>query len=147
MINLIDRLKSIANVRSFMKVYKTTGINIDKPLDASHAVMKVERYIGNRIRAAYPEEDTKIPKSLKQVLAVLENDYRMHDIPDGLDTGEDYGRKKLLEGLEEVCRDANGLVELFKDLGTYDCIVLDLCYLFHYFPTSDRDLIKTLKVT
>ena len=53
--------------------------------------------------------------------------------------------EKLLEGLEEVCRDANGLVALFKDLGTYDGIVLDLCYLFHYLPTPDLDIITTLK--
>ena len=147
MINLIDRLKSFANVRSFKRVFRTTGINDDKPLDISRAVMKVEKYIGNRIHESYPGEDTKIPKSLKQVLAVLENDYHMHEIPDGLDTGEDRRRKKLLEGLEEVCKDANGLVALLKDLGTYDGIVLDLCYLFQYLPTPDRDIITTLKVT
>ena len=55
--------------------------------------------------------------------------------------------EKLLEGLEEVCKDENGLVELFKDLGTYDGIVLELCYLFHYLPTPDREIITTLKVT
>ena len=64
-INLIDRLKSIANVISFMKVYRTTGINSDKPLDISNAVMKVEKYMGERIRAAYPGEDTKLPKVSK----------------------------------------------------------------------------------
>jgi len=137
MINLIDRLKSIANVRSFMRVYRTTGIKDEKPLDISRAVTKVEQYM----------EDTKIPNSMKQVLTVLENDYNMHEIPDGLDTGEDRRREKLLEGLEEVCRDANGLVALFKDLGTYDEIVLDLCYLLHYLPTPDRDIITTLKAT
>lgn len=81
MINLIDRLKSIANVRPFAKVYRTTGTNSDKPLDISQAVEKVEKYMGRRIRVVYPDEDTKIPKSLKQVLAILENDYHMHEIP------------------------------------------------------------------
>lgn len=147
MINLIDRLKSIANVRPFAKVYRTTGTNSDKPLDISQAVEKVQKYMGRRNRVVYPDEDTKIPKSLKQVLAILENDYHMHEIPQGLDTGEDIRRKKLLEGLEEVCSDAEGLVALFKDLGTYDGIVLDLCYLFHYLPTPDRDIITTLKIT
>ena len=85
-INLIERLKSIANVRTFMKVYRTTGINEDNPLDISKAVDKVERYMG--MREAYPAEDSKLPKSMKQVLAVLENDYHMHDIPAGMDTGE-----------------------------------------------------------
>lgn len=47
--NLIDRLKSIANVRTFMKVYRTTGINDKKPLDISKAISKVERYMGTRI--------------------------------------------------------------------------------------------------
>ena len=51
-----------------------------------------------------------------------------------------------MEGLEEVCKDASGLVSLFKDLGTYDGIVLDLCYLFHYLPAPDRNIITTLKV-
>ena len=64
-----------------------------------------------------------------------------------MDTGEDIRRKKLLEGLEEVCSDAEGLVALFKEIGTYDGIVLDLCYLFHYLPTPDRDIITTLKIT
>ena len=73
-INLIDRLKSIVNVRLFMKVYRTTGINSDKPLDIGNAVMKVEKYMGEMIRAAYTGEDTKLPKSLKQCLAVLAND-------------------------------------------------------------------------
>lgn len=146
MINLIDRLKSITNVRSFMIVYRSTGINGDKPLDISHAVWKVERYIGERVRAAYPDEDVKLLKSLKQCLAVLENDYHLNAIPAGMGTGEDYRRVKLLEGLEEVCKDASGLVNLFKDLGTYDGIVLDLCYLFHYLPTPDRNIITTLKV-
>ncbi len=144
-INLIDRLKSIANVRTFMKIYRTTGINDERPLDISRAVGKVERYMGNWIREMYPEEDTKLPKAMKQVLAILENDYHIHDIPDGMDTGEDRRRGKLLEGLEEVCRDAIGLVDLFKNIGTYDGIVLDLCYLFHYLPTPDRDIITTLK--
>ena len=71
----------------------------------------------------------------------------MHEIPDRMDTGEDRRRAKLLEGLEEVCRDAHGLVNLFKDQGTYDGKVLDLCYLFHYLPTLDRDIITTLKAT
>jgi len=146
-INLIDRLKSIANVRTFMKTYRTTGINEDKPLDISKAVEKVERYMGARLREAYPAEDSKLPKSMKQVLAILENDYHMHEIPCGMDTGEDRSRAKLLEGLEEVCRDAHGLIDLFKDLGTYDGIVLDLCYLFHYLPTPDRDIITTLRTT
>ena len=147
MINLIDRLKSIANVRTFMKIYRTTGINEDKPLNISKAVNKVERYMGARLREAYPAEDSKLPKSMKQVLAILENDYHMHEIPAGMDTGEDRRRAKLLEGLEEVCRDAHGLIDIFKDLGTYDGIVLDLCYLFHYLPTPDRDIITTLRVT
>ena len=145
-INLIDRLKSIANVHTFMKTYRTTGINEDKPLDISKAVEKVERYMGARLREAYPAEDSKLPKSMKQVLAILENDYHLHEIPNGMDTGEDR-RAKLLEGLEEVCRDAHGLIDLFKDLGTYDGIVLDLCYLFHYLPMPDRDIITTLRVT
>ena len=51
-INLIDRLKSIANVRTFMKIYRTTGINEDKPLNVSKAVDKVERYMGARLRVA-----------------------------------------------------------------------------------------------
>lgn len=51
----------------------------------------------------------------------------------------------MLEGLENLCRYANGLVALFKDLRTYDGIVLDLGYLFHYLPTPDRDIITTLK--
>ena len=88
-----------------------------------------------------------MPKSMKQVLAILENDYHMHDIPAGLDTGEDRRREKLVEGLEEVCKNANALVEFFKDLGTYDRIVLDLSDIFHYLPTPDRDIITTLKVT
>lgn len=46
MINLINCLKSIANVRSFMKVYRSTGNNSDKLLNISHAVGKVERYKG-----------------------------------------------------------------------------------------------------
>jgi len=117
-INQIDRLKSIANVRTFMKVYRTTGINDEKPLDISKAVSKVERYMGTRIPEAYPEEDTKVPQSMKQALGILENDYHIHEIPDGMDTGEDRRREKLLEGLEEVCKDANGLVGLFKDLDT-----------------------------
>ena len=146
-INLIDRLKSIANVRTFMRTYRTTGINEEKPLDISRAVDKVERYMGERLREVYPDEDSKLPKSMKQVLAVLENDYHMNDIPVGMDTGEDRRRKKLLEGLEEVCKNAHGLVSLFKDLGTYDGIVLDLCYLFHYLPTPDRDIVVTLKTT
>ena len=107
-INLIDRLKSIANVRTFMKVYRTTGINYDKPLDISRAVSKVERYMGCRIPGVYPEEDIKLPKSMKQVLAILENDYHIHEVPGGMDTGEDRRRGKLLEGLEEVCKDAKG---------------------------------------
>jgi len=130
-----------------MKVYRTTGINSDKPLDISNAVMKVEKYMGEMIRAAYTGEDTKLPKSLKQCLAVLANDYHLNDIPDGLNTGEDYRPIKLLEGLEEVCKDANGLVELFKGLGMYDGRVLDLCFLFHYLQTPDRNIITTLKVT
>ena len=146
-INLIDRLKSIANVRTFMKTYRTTGINDDKPLDISRAVGKVERYMGARLREAYPAEDSKLPKSMKQVLAILKNDYHMHEILSRMDTGEDRRRAKLLEGLEEVCRDAHGLIDLFKDLGTYYGLVLDLCYLFHYLPTPDRDIITTLKAT
>ena len=143
-VNLIDRLNSIANVRTFMKIYRTTGINDDRPLDISRAVSKVEKYIGERIREMYLEEDTKLPKAMKQVLAILENDNHLHEIPNGMDTGEDRRRSKLLE---EVCKDANGLVSLFKELGTYDGIVLDLCYLFHYLPTPDRDIITTLKAT
>ena len=68
----------------------------------------------------------------------------MHEIPQGLDKGEDIRRKKLLEGLEEVCSDAEGLVALIKDLGRYDGIVLDLCYLFHYLPTPDRERVTDL---
>jgi len=45
---MIDRLKSIANVRTFMKIYRTTGINDERPLDISRAVGKVERYMGSR---------------------------------------------------------------------------------------------------
>lgn len=78
---------------------------------------------------------------------MLENVYNLNAIPAGMGTGEDYRRVKLLEGLEEVCKDASGLVKLFKDLGSYDGIVLDLCYLFHYLPTPDRNIITTLKVT
>lgn len=48
-INLIDRLKSTANVRTFMKVYRTTGINDEKPLDISRAVSEIEHYMGTRI--------------------------------------------------------------------------------------------------
>ena len=77
-INLIERLKSIANVCTFMKIYRTTGINEDSPLDISKVVDKVERYMGMCLRDAYPAEDSKLPKSMKQVLAILENDYHMH---------------------------------------------------------------------
>ena len=103
--------------------------------------------MGCRIPGVYPEEDIKLPKSMKQVLAILENDYHIHEVPGGMDTGEDRRRGKLLEGLEEVCKDAKGLVDLFKDLGTYDGIMLDLCYLFNYLPTPDRDIVTMLKVT
>jgi hypothetical protein len=64
--------------------------------------------MGCRIPGVYPEEDIKLPKSMKQVLAILENDYHIHEVPGGMDTGEDRRRGKLLEGLEEVCKDAKG---------------------------------------
>ena len=44
MINLIDRLKSIANVRPFAKVYRTTGTHSDKPLDMDmYTQMRTQR--------------------------------------------------------------------------------------------------------
>ena len=43
-----------------MKVYRTTGINEDNPLDISKAVDKVEGYMGMRLREAYPAEDSEV---------------------------------------------------------------------------------------
>ena len=109
-INLIDRLKSIANVRLFSKVYRVSGLNGAELVDISKAVAIVEEFMGHDIRNKYPAEADNLCKAMKQTLAILENLYHENAIP------ADLGNYN-----PEV------VVNLFKNLGLYEGLILDLC--------------------
>ena len=126
-INLIDRLKSIANVRLFSKVYRVSGLNGAELVDISKAVAIVEEFMGHNIRNKYPAEADNLCKAMKQTLAILENLYQENAIPADLGTGESRRHVELVKGLADINYNPEVVVNLFKNLGLYEGLILDLC--------------------
>lgn len=103
--------------------------------------------MGEEIRNFYPNEAVNLAKVMKQTLANLESAYHSNAIPEGMDTGEDIRDKDLRSSLSEIYRSADAVVSMFKSLGISDGLILDLCYLFHYLPTPDRNILALMKNT
>ena len=137
---LLERLLSVANVREWAKVYRVSGQNGGDPMDISPQVKIMEKWVGDRIRRKYPEEDVKLAKIMKTSLAICENNFHRHAVR--MDTGEERRSLMLMQEVRELGDENLECYNMLTSLGMPDRTVLDMAYFFHVLPTPDRDIVK-----
>jgi hypothetical protein len=134
-----SRLSSIALNRAIAPAYRSTGLMGNDPVDISRGYYAIEAEIAKEVLAHYPEEDGGIARRMKTARSMMENNYHLHAVPPGLESGEAERFETLRKSLDEMNTGGIDWYAFLTSLGYTDRISLDLAYLFHIIPTQDRD--------
>jgi len=136
---LHSRLASLANLRAFAPANRLVGVAEGGAVDVSEQVAKIEDQMSTEMLASYPIEDGGLAKRMKTARSMMENNYHLHAVPPGMDTGEAQRFKALDDSLSEMDVGGCNWYTFLISLGQPDRILLNLAYSFHLIPTQDRD--------
>ena len=136
---LQTRLSALANLRSLGKIYRSSGLMGEADVDTTEATYIVEERMASEMLRYYPIQNGAVAKRMKTARSMLENNYHLHAVPQGMGTGEADRFDMLKEALDELTGEGTNWYDTFISLGLNDRRTLDVAYCFHIVPTEDRD--------